>query len=243
VKASGGFDPLVEWRVHVALWVARAASRVSGDFVECGVNAGFTSSAILESLTTLQKFRFIAEMLEKLRNEDHPGIAISTKVVLRQEHRAGEKMFVDYAGATIPIHDPQSGEVHAAAVFVAVLGASSYTFAEATTGQDLRNWIGSHQRAFEFFGGVSEVVVPDFVPGHKIRLLWRSALCGLKRGEPHRLRVDAVIWGTYPYSELSHFSRSAFCRHPAAGRHSAEESTGGRHAATAACFVRNVISA
>ena len=70
-------------------------------------------------------------------------------------------MFVDYAGATIPIHDQQGGEVHAAAVFVAVLGASSYTFAEATTGQDLRNWIGSHQRAFEFFGGVTEVVVPD----------------------------------------------------------------------------------
>ena len=82
-------------------------------------------------------------------------------LVLRQEHRAGEKLFVDYAGATIPIHDPQSGEVHAAAIFVAVLGASSYTFAEATSGQDLRNWIGSHMRAFEFFGGVTEVVVPD----------------------------------------------------------------------------------
>ena len=74
--------------------------------------------------------------------------------MLRQEHRAGEKMFVDYAGATIPIHDPETGEVHPAAVFVAVLGASSYTFAEATAGQDLRNWIGSHIRAFEFFGGV-----------------------------------------------------------------------------------------
>jgi transposase len=82
-------------------------------------------------------------------------------LVLRQEHRAGEKMFVDYAGATIPIHDPQTGEVQPAAVFVAVLGASSYTFAEATTGQDLRNWIGSHIRALEYFGGVAEVVVPD----------------------------------------------------------------------------------
>ena len=82
-------------------------------------------------------------------------------LVLRQEHRAGEKMFVDYAGATIPIHNPRSGEVHPAAVFVAVLGASSYTFAEATTGQDLRNWIGSHMRALEFFGGVVEVIVPD----------------------------------------------------------------------------------
>lgn len=82
-------------------------------------------------------------------------------VVLRQEHRAGEKMFVDYAGSTIPIHHPESGEVRAAAVFVAVLGASNYTFAEATSGQELRNWIGSHTRACEFFGGVTEAVVPD----------------------------------------------------------------------------------
>jgi transposase len=82
-------------------------------------------------------------------------------LVLRQEHRAGEKMFVDYAGATIPVHDPRSGEVHPAAVFVAVLGASSYTFAEATSGQDRRNWTGSHIRAFEYFGGVTEVVAPD----------------------------------------------------------------------------------
>lgn len=82
-------------------------------------------------------------------------------LVLRQDHRAGEKMFVDYAGATIPIYDPASGAVNPAAVFVAVLGASSYTFAEATSGQDLPNWTGSHMRAFEFFGGVTEVVVPD----------------------------------------------------------------------------------
>jgi transposase len=82
-------------------------------------------------------------------------------LVLRQTHRAGEKTFVDYAGATIPIHDPATGEIHPAAVFVAVLGASSYTFAEATAGQDLRSWIGSHVRAFRFFDGVTEIVVPD----------------------------------------------------------------------------------
>jgi len=76
-------------------------------------------------------------------------------LVLRQDHRADEKMFVDYAGATIPIHDPQTGAIQEAAVFVAVQSASSYTFAEATTGQDLPNWIGSHIRAFEFFGGVT----------------------------------------------------------------------------------------
>src|SRR6185369_4438352 len=58
-------------------------------------------------------------------------------VVLRHEHRAGEKLFVDYAGDTIPVHDPATGEVRAAAVFVAVLGASSYTYAEATWTQGL----------------------------------------------------------------------------------------------------------
>jgi transposase len=70
-------------------------------------------------------------------------------------------MFVDYAGATIPIHDPHDGQIHPAAIFVAVLGASSYTFAEATASQDLGCWIGSHMRAFEFFGGVTELVIPD----------------------------------------------------------------------------------
>jgi transposase len=82
-------------------------------------------------------------------------------VVLRQEHRAGEKLFVDYAGDKVPIVDPETGEVRQAAIFVAVLGASSYTFAEATESQDLACWIGSHIRAFEFFGGTPKLVVPD----------------------------------------------------------------------------------
>ena len=83
------------------------------------------------------------------------------EVVLRQEHRAGEKVFVDYAGATVPIHNPESGQVWEAAIFVAVLGASNYTYAEASLTQGLADWIGAHMRAFEFFGGVVEVVVPD----------------------------------------------------------------------------------
>ena len=82
-------------------------------------------------------------------------------VVLRQEHRAGEKLFVDYGGDTIPLVNPQTGEVRQAAIFVAVLGASSYTFAEATESQDLACWIGSHIRAFEFFGATPKLVVPD----------------------------------------------------------------------------------
>jgi transposase len=82
-------------------------------------------------------------------------------VVLRHEHRAGEKLFVDFAGDTIPVYDPTSGEVHAAAIFVAVLGASSYTYAEATWTQGLADWIGAHLHAFEFIGGAPEILVPD----------------------------------------------------------------------------------
>ncbi len=83
------------------------------------------------------------------------------EVVLRHEHRAGEKLFVDYAGDTIPIYSAVAGEVWQAALFVAVLGASSYTYAEASLSQGLADWIGAHMRAFEFIGGVPEIVVPD----------------------------------------------------------------------------------
>jgi transposase len=82
-------------------------------------------------------------------------------VVLRHEHRAGEKTFVDYAGQTVPVTDPKSGEVRQAQVFVAVLGASNYTYAEATWTQNLWDWIHSHVRAFGFFAGTSRLVVPD----------------------------------------------------------------------------------
>jgi transposase len=82
-------------------------------------------------------------------------------VVLRQEHLAGEKLFVDFAGATIPLHDPQGGPVREASLFVAVLGASNYTYAEATFSQGLKDWIGAHIRAFEFLQGVPKIVVPD----------------------------------------------------------------------------------
>jgi transposase len=82
-------------------------------------------------------------------------------VTLRQTHRAGEKLFVDYAGPTVPVVDPETGEVRDAAIFVAVLGASNYTFAEATFTQSLPDWCGSHVRAFEFFEGVPELVIPD----------------------------------------------------------------------------------
>ena len=80
---------------------------------------------------------------------------------MRQAHVVGEKLFVDYAGATMEVIDGLTGEIRTAQVFVATLGASSYTYAEATWTQALPDWIGSHIRAFAYFGGVPRQVVPD----------------------------------------------------------------------------------
>ena len=82
-------------------------------------------------------------------------------IVMRQEHKAGEKAFVDWAGATIPIHDPATGEVWQAPLFVAALGASSYTWAEATRDQQMESWLRAHVHAFEYWKGVPALVVPD----------------------------------------------------------------------------------
>jgi len=80
---------------------------------------------------------------------------------MRQTHVAGDKMFVDYAGQTMEVIDSLTGEVREAQIFVAVLGASNYCYAEATWSQSLHDWIGSHVRAFNYFNGVSRCVVPD----------------------------------------------------------------------------------
>ncbi|MDZ4877971.1 MAG: IS21 family transposase ISPpu7 [Chroococcidiopsis cubana SAG 39.79] len=80
---------------------------------------------------------------------------------MRQVYRGGEKLFVDYCGLTIPVVHPKTGEVNSAQIFVACLGASNYTYAEATPSQELSHWIGAHQRALAFLGGVPECIVPD----------------------------------------------------------------------------------
>jgi transposase len=103
------------------------------------------------------------------------------KPTMRLNHKAGEKLFVDYAGQTISVIDPKTGEIQEAEIFVAVLGASSYTYAEAQWHQDLPNWIGGHVRAYEFLGGVTEIVVPD----------------NLKAGVSHPSRYDPEINQTY----------------------------------------------
>jgi len=82
-------------------------------------------------------------------------------VWMRQDHKAGEKLFVDYAGMTMPVVNPRTGEVRQAEIFVATLGASNYTYAEATWTQTLPDWIASHVRALEFLGAVPSLIVPD----------------------------------------------------------------------------------
>jgi len=109
---------------------------------------------------------------------------------MRQDHRAGEKMFVDYAGSTVPVYD--HGVLRPAAIFVAVLGASNYTYAEATWTQSMPDWTAAHVRTFSFFGGVAEILVPD----------------NLKSGVKRPCRYEAEINATYE-DLLTHYGAVA----------------------------------
>jgi transposase len=93
-------------------------------------------------------------------------------VCMRQSYRAGEKLFVDYAGMTMPVSDPATGEVRQAQIFVATLGASHYIYAEATRTQQLPDWIESHIRTFEHLGGITEIVSPDNLKSGVTRPCW-----------------------------------------------------------------------
>jgi transposase len=85
----------------------------------------------------------------------------SLKLSMRQEHRAGEKLFADFAGQTLTIHDPAGGPARAAHIFVAVLGASNYTYACATPAEGMVDWIGSLIGALNYMGGTTALIVPD----------------------------------------------------------------------------------
>ncbi len=105
-------------------------------------------------------------------------------ISLRQKHRAGEKLFIDYAGHTVPIKNPKTGETTNAQIFLATFGASNYTFAEASRSQSLPDWIKSHIHAFEFFGGVPQILVPDNL---------KSGVTHPSKYEPD-IRVDFIIF-------------------------------------------------
>ena len=80
---------------------------------------------------------------------------------MRLPHKAGEEMEVDYAGMTVPITNPETGEINRAQVFVATLPASNYTYVEIQPSQDLVHWLGGHVRTFSFFGGIPRMIRPD----------------------------------------------------------------------------------
>ena len=97
---------------------------------------------------------------------------------MRFQHKAGEKLFIDWAGDTVPIVDADSGEVRPAYLFVAVLGASNYTYVEAAASQDSEAFLAAHVRALEFYGGCARILVPDYVPRHIVAVMCPLALCG-----------------------------------------------------------------
>jgi transposase len=80
---------------------------------------------------------------------------------MRQAHHVGEKAFIDFSGSGLDLVDPLTGECRKAVLFIAVLGASNLTYAEPVLSQDLPTWVGCHVRAFEYFGGTTEIWVPD----------------------------------------------------------------------------------
>lgn len=94
-------------------------------------------------------------------NRTYKDWALTLKRSMRQQHRAGERLFADFAGHTVPIVAADGDIAFQAHVFVAVLGASSYTFACATRSEGTVDWIGSIIDLMEFFGGVPELLVPD----------------------------------------------------------------------------------
>lgn len=95
------------------------------------------------------KFR---EGLRKWRREQ--GLS------MRQAHLAGEKAFIDYAGQAVDVVDPETGEIRTASIFVGAMGASHYTYAEASWTQGLQDWIVSHVRMLAYFGACPEILVP-----------------------------------------------------------------------------------
>lgn len=100
----------------------------------------------------LQYSQFCARYLEWAR---------PLSATMRQAHRVGEKIFVDFSGSGLDVVDPHTGECRTAVLFVAVLGASNLTYAEPVLAQNLPTWVGCHVRACEYFGGTSEIWVPD----------------------------------------------------------------------------------
>lgn len=167
-EAAGVGWPLpADWneaRLQSALFPSTAEPRPCKDTLDCGeiqrqlrANRNVTLQLLWEEYRAANpngyRYSRYCEIYQRWRKKQN--------VVMRQQHTPGEKAFIDWAGATIPIYDRQSAAVRQAALFVAVLGASSYTYAEVTRDQRMESWIGAHEHAFQFWGGVPSLTVPD----------------------------------------------------------------------------------
>jgi hypothetical protein len=113
---------------------------------------------------------------------------------MRQLHVAGERMFVDYSGTTLDVMDETAGEIHVCQLFVAVLGASNFTYVEATFTQRLVDWIGSHVRALEFFGGVTATSLAGWCPRSVIDTLRASTRCACTADRTAPARAVGMPW-------------------------------------------------
>ena len=122
-------------------------------------------------------------------------------MTMRQVHKAGEKCFVDYSGVRPSYTDPQTGEQVDVELFVAVLGASNYTYAEATATQQVPDFVSSHDRAFEYFGGVTEIVVPDQLvdlTSRRVQTYVESGAVHAPFADPYCLRLSAAVLAAEP---------------------------------------------
>ena len=114
-----------------------------------------------------------------------------TKATMRIQHKPGDTMEVDWADATLDIHDPVTGDVSKAYLFVAVLPCSCFTYAEACDDMKLENWINCHVHAYNYFGGVTRLLVPD----------------NLKTGIAKNTRSKTILNRTY--QEMSEYYNTA----------------------------------
>ena len=163
--------------------------------------------------------------------------------VMRQVHVAGDKVFVDYAGMQPRLIDPETGEVIEVELFVAVLGASNYTFAEATRTQQVGDFVASVSRALTFFGGVPRAIVPDYVARHVIGLLCPAPLRGREHANRSRVGGTSLTRAHNRQRLASQASKASSFRQTGFRGSAAEAVAGGSHAASAASFARILISA
>jgi transposase len=166
-----------------------------------GVTLALLHLEYLEKHPDGYRYTAFCEMYKRWRERQSP--------VMRQQHVAGEKLFVDYSGDKPHIIDASTGELIELELFVAVLGASNLTYAEATRTQTVGDWTASHVRAFEYFGGVSRAVVPD----------------QLKSGVSRSCRYEPAVQRTY--EELAeHYGTTVLPARPGHARDKAKVEVG-----------------